>query len=116
MNSEIKEKWVAALRSGEYGQTCSQLKRDVENDKQHYCCLGVLGVIAGLHFYGSNEFAEDAEVDAFEENEEGNLPPTNYPALIKFGLTDKMVDKCINMNDTEHLSFAEIADYVETNF
>lgn len=37
MNDEIKKKWIAALRSGEYKQGNSVLKR--EDD---FCCLGVL--------------------------------------------------------------------------
>lgn len=37
MNQEIKAKWVAALRSGEYEQGRNYLK-----GAEGYCCLGVL--------------------------------------------------------------------------
>ena len=37
MNKAIKEKWVAALRSGEYQQTHESLR-----DEEGHCCLGVL--------------------------------------------------------------------------
>lgn len=37
MNPEIKAQWVAALRSGEYTQTCGHL-----HDNEGFCCLGVL--------------------------------------------------------------------------
>jgi hypothetical protein len=37
MNAEIKQKWVAALRSGNYKQTKVCL-----HNKEGYCCLGVL--------------------------------------------------------------------------
>ena len=37
MNSEVKEKWLNALRSEEYKQTQRNLKTD-----EGYCCLGVL--------------------------------------------------------------------------
>ena len=37
MNPEIKAKWVAALRSGEYKQAKGQLR--IGNS---FCCLGVL--------------------------------------------------------------------------
>lgn len=37
MKLEIKEKWVAALRSGEYKQGTGQLRY-----QDNYCCLGVL--------------------------------------------------------------------------
>lgn len=37
MNSEVKEKWIAALRSNEYKQTQGYL-----HTHDGYCCLGVL--------------------------------------------------------------------------
>jgi hypothetical protein len=37
VNEEIKEKWITALRSGEYAQTTHML-----NDGKGMCCLGVL--------------------------------------------------------------------------
>ena len=50
MNQEIKARWVAALRSGEYPQAINRLRFE-----DGYCCLGVLcelavadGVISNL--------------------------------------------------------------------
>lgn len=37
MNSQIKQKWIDALKSGEYQQTSEFLRTE-----QGYCCLGVL--------------------------------------------------------------------------
>jgi hypothetical protein len=37
MNPQIKQKWVDALRSGEYQQTKGRL-----HDEDGFCCLGVL--------------------------------------------------------------------------
>lgn len=37
MNSEIKQKWIDALRSGEYSQGAKKLRVEKE-----FCCLGVL--------------------------------------------------------------------------
>ena len=37
MNPQIKQKWVDALRSGEYQQTQRRL-----HDENGFCCLGVL--------------------------------------------------------------------------
>lgn len=37
MDPDIKQRWVAALRSGEYPQTTGRLRAD-----DAYCCLGVL--------------------------------------------------------------------------
>ena len=43
MNQEIKAKWVAALRSGEYKQTTGYLEKN-----GYHCCLGVLCEISKL--------------------------------------------------------------------
>lgn len=37
MNPEVKERWLSALRSGDYSQARGQLKNQLG-----YCCLGVL--------------------------------------------------------------------------
>lgn len=42
MNKEIADKWIAALKSGEYKQTKSVLNRD----NNEFCCLGVLCELA----------------------------------------------------------------------
>lgn len=41
MNKEVKEKWLTALRSGEYKQGKQRLVV-TNSDNQKYCCLGVL--------------------------------------------------------------------------
>ena len=41
MNSEVKEQWTAALRSGEYAQDKNYLRTN-----EGYCCLGVLCELA----------------------------------------------------------------------
>lgn len=38
MNQEIKKRWVAALRSGDYKQGTGALR----NADNKFCCLGVL--------------------------------------------------------------------------
>ena len=42
MKPEIKDKWLAALRSGEYLQGAHRLKRTDADGQTAYCCLGVL--------------------------------------------------------------------------
>ncbi len=37
MNKDVKEKWISALRSGEYKRTINLLHED-----NKFCCLGVL--------------------------------------------------------------------------
>lgn len=58
MNSEIKDKWLKALRSGKYKQTTGVLKAS-----DSYCCLGVLCDVysktkkkSGIKFDDFNQF------------------------------------------------------------
>lgn len=56
MNPEVKAKWVAALRSGEYKQAKGRLR-----DGDAYCCLGVL---CDLHAKETGEYWQET-VDGF---------------------------------------------------
>jgi hypothetical protein len=43
MDKEIKEKWLKALRSGEYKQGRNLLYQSkIDGTEERYCCLGVL--------------------------------------------------------------------------
>lgn len=88
MDKELKTKWVAALRSGEYKQGRNRLKW-----AGRYCCLGVLCEVAGIT-HGSRD---------------GSLPGD-------FAIKQKIGDhqsRLQEMNDDDGKSFAEIADYIE---
>lgn len=41
LNKKVKDKWVKALRSGEYQQGSGKLKTKYSNNDFEYCCLGV---------------------------------------------------------------------------
>ncbi len=48
MNPEVKARWVAALRGGEYTQDkYTQGKSSLRNKYDELCCLGVLCDLAG---------------------------------------------------------------------
>lgn len=96
MKQEWKEKWVKALRSGEYEQGREWLKR---NGK--FCCLGVLCDISKL-----SEWYEDTYIGL-----SGALPREVSKLVGGVGEQNKLVD----MNDREKKSFLEIADYIEKN-
>ena len=52
MSPELKQKWIAALRSGEYIQG----KETLYNARADtYCCLGVLCRVAGIEIGDANE-------------------------------------------------------------
>lgn len=45
-NPEIMRRWVTALRSGEYTQGRSALRREYPSGRVEHCCLGVLTDLA----------------------------------------------------------------------
>lgn len=102
MNKELRDKWVAALRSGEYPQTQQHLK-----DACGYCCLGVLLDIDDPIGWE----AKNPRTTFFEHRKgvECELPVGAY------GMDHKTQSLLVRMNDTENASFARIADWIEQN-
>lgn len=110
MNTQIKEKWINALRSGEYTQNHGQLK-----DDDGYCCLGVL---TDLYLKETNqEWQYNVECNCYEFNQ-------------SFGLLNKLVYQWAELpnhnpkidgkhlsdyNDLERYNFNQIADLIEKN-
>ena len=98
MNKELKAKWIAALRSGEYPQTRQALR-----DDQGFCCLGVLCEVAGIP-----RFERDCGYDFGD-------PHQGEEAMLFGDLADQIPnqDKLAKLNDDEGASFAVIADWIE---
>lgn len=90
ITKEQKEKWLIALRSGEYEQGRLWMEKDGK-----YCCLGVLNKACHL----------DLEVESVE---------IGY-STIEDMLGAKNMYKCITMNDVDNKSFSEIADWIQEN-
>jgi hypothetical protein len=109
MKRELKAKWLAALRSGEYKQGKSALK-DGFGDENKYCCLGVLCEVAGVPYDKTHRaFAFDSEYG-------GVVYRTGYPDggwSFANGLGNAFAHDCANMNDEQGLTFNEIADFIE---
>ena len=110
--SENVQKWVDALRSGEYKQGRGRLK-----DNNSYCCLGVLCEV----------FKEEADLEAGEEAfySKGDevcfqtSPPFSINKLLGFKQFDgfgQVTNLFISLNDKDGKSFSEIADYIEEHY
>jgi hypothetical protein len=94
MLSPTIQKWVDALRSGNYKQGKQYLK----DDQGRYCCLGVLCDSMGETFG-----EKDANTQHLYAVFNTDLIPSVYP-------------ECVNMNDTKGCSFSEIADFIEAEY
>ncbi len=112
---EFAEKWVKALRSGEYKQATTRLMHN-----GGYCCLGVGAKVCG---------ADDAELLEADGSSACYLLPSyncGFPLLkrqtkelipeLLFGLPadNEFVKNVATMND-ERRPFPEIADWIEEN-
>jgi hypothetical protein len=107
---EFAEKWVAALRSGEFPQGKGKL---LENGT--YCCLGVGGKICGA----TDEMLADAGGFLFRNRSGRKYFSEEVDAAIPDGLREGqgfnlLTDRLYKMNDNG-ASFPEIADWIEQN-
>jgi hypothetical protein len=120
MKTKIKQKWVKALRSGEYSQGKFKLY-----DGINYCCLGVLcqlylkeidgtwdildkpswdGISDKYHINGESELLPGAVMDWAELNSGNGDPLVNL---------DLDANSLAGLNDSLNYTFSEIADLIE---
>lgn len=108
---KFKEKWIAALRSGEYEQGTGELYNKKLNS---FCCLGIAGVIAGISLEDLNSktyLGDDYEWHVKNKNVPECLMRHGAKELSKSNPEYLQVAK---MND-QGKSFTEIADWIEEN-
>lgn len=123
MNPEIKDKWVEALRSGQYKQCDRTLMRQDEYGNRTFCCLGVLtdlylqeknmqwdfNDVNGVPFYGKEVLTEQVIVWAgFPDR----IIDTNAPSVHWRGDLPTLLT---TMND-DGVEFPAIADIIEEQF
>lgn len=102
MNKEIKDRWIKALRSGEYEQGRHRLRPDYK-----FCCLGVLC-----------DVIDDSKWVEFEDgNIAYNMNLDVLPKALRndIGLDFEAMKRLAHLNDEEEASFGEIADWIEEN-
>jgi hypothetical protein len=106
MNTDIKEQWLNALRSGKYEQGY-----DVLVGPTQHCCLGVLCEVQGIP--KSNEIFQFE----LEEQDEANFYVGSLPNsfLNKVGLTQADQNRLVKMNDDDGKTFDQIADWIDEN-
>lgn len=104
MDPEVKAKWVAALRSGEYAQGIGQLHQGGS-----FCCLGVLCDLhakeAGLSWQEDGRYLGGHIVTPREVDEWAALPWRN---LVIDGLLRGLPE-----HNDDGKTFAQIADAIE---
>ena len=113
MNPIIKQKWIEALRSGEYSQGKFRLY-----DGQRYCCLGVL---CDLYLKENNQewkvlsnnqiYLDGSYIDL--ESETLPLPVKEWAGIEDSIPKTPLGTSLIALNDEEDYTFPLIADVIE---
>lgn len=121
MKKEIADRWIAKLRSGEYGQTYGRL-RDV--DHHAFCCLGVLCDLYredhdDLAWVDGNAVIGDLRTraslpDELVEWSEMNSSLGNFPGSVIEELNFQH-DSLAQLNDSGW-SFERIGDFIEKHW
>lgn len=109
MKAELKAKWLAALRSGEYLQARNVLQKGIGESYEGNCCLGVLCRVAGIEPKKTGKYITfEGKEDCLSER-----------MRTRFGIPLIAEDKLVRMNDGDEdnapQSFAQIADWIEEN-
>lgn len=121
MKAEIKQRWITALRSGQYKQGSGSLKQE-KRDTTYFCCLGVLTDLCvrdGLVAWAGDktDFSNVVRpiqglLDERVRTWAGlHLEKDEVVCVLQ---TKSWKKSLANMNDTG-MSFMEIADYIENN-
>jgi len=101
---KFKEKWLKALRSGEYKQGEGHLYQD-----GCYCCLGIACLIAGM---STEKMGKHATINA-------EIDDVRVPKIIKNRYDQvNLVTTLFSMNDglsRSRRSFKQIANWIEKN-
>jgi hypothetical protein len=97
MNAELKQKWIAALRSGDYEQARFDLVDRDRDGAVSYCCLGVLLCITGTR--------RPPQMVESHSSDYGYIEDLLGGSNVRLALVD--------LNDYKRANFSHIADYIE---
>lgn len=107
MNSEVANKWVEALRSGQYEQGFGLL-----NDNNQYCVFGVLCDVhakeTGGHWLTS--VSPEGKLSTTYKDKFGTLPEEvkKWAGITNIGLENKL----IGLNDDKRVPFDDLAHII----
>ena len=108
MDKELANKWISALRSGEYKQGKCRLYRSA-NDS--YCCLGVLAKLQDKPLLGSYSNLGDYP----DSNGTTFCGIKSHTGLVDMCIGDTYYNSLASANDHNE-SFELIANWIEANY
>lgn len=106
MKKEVAEMWVAALRSGKYGQTKSRLRCG-----NSFCCLGVLCDIFGIGKWSEGNYVCDNDWASWYLP----LDVRNWAGIVDRNPSTKTPygNYTLSHLNDDGKSFNDIADFIE---
>lgn len=130
MNTDVRDAWVAALRSGEYVRGTGLLHARDASGVERYCCLGVLcalaeaaGVVSRSEddaSVGDQQVRSIATVTSYGAATSYKFPPHEVLAWSGLPLSNPSVTDAdgeettlVLMNDVQQESFTAIAAAIE---
>lgn len=112
LDDDVRDLWVKDLRSGDYKQGRSQLRRDDE-----YCCLGILCLTQDDVIW--RRYNDGHQFQATMAGDETEAPFLGYPPdeiMERVGLSSEAAEALVNMNDALESTFDDIADCIESGW
>lgn len=117
MEKELKDRWVAALRSGKYKQGRYRLRQCYTDERSTtYCCLGVLADVVD-----PNGWRIGMSEEHITAGDGGGMLRRSWAS--KIGLTTRnsksgrmSQHKLVELNDQYTTTFEDIADVIEKEF
>lgn len=109
MNQQVKQKWVSALRSGDYQQTKNYLHTD-----NGFCCLGVLCDLYGKEHNVEWDLVEDEDHNYYRfQDGEASLPLSVIEWAGVEDTNPSIPGKSLAELNDNGSTFNEIADLIE---
>ena len=112
---QLREEWIAALRSGDYTQAKGMLHNTAKDDR--FCCLGVACSLFAERLTMSRQLISGAFPGIAYDGRSGTMPQRLVNALGLIGRVGESGQTSIpglaEMNDAGK-TFQEIADALET--
>lgn len=116
LEPEFKQKWMEALKSGQYEQGKDYLYTEGRDGKPEYCCLGVAEAICGTPINTMHQEGDPREL----HDEDGKVV-----SEIAHMVDSQAMDRLMELNDgkgainnpdhTRRHSFEEIALWINEN-
>lgn len=123
MNPEVKVKWLAALRGGEYKQGRGCLRKESRGETR-FCCLGVLTDLyiqeypenGAWTYHKNNRVGERHTYYRFSYDEEEDAVPIPVQEWANIGLRGNFGNSSLVYKNDNGASFKQIANMVEEYF